>query len=958
MYPPTTTCGGRRERQFNGPDSRLRGNGALPGPRLAQGVALLAFMLALLAGSSWLLLSDLNGHTQVYNRRAGSSLALNQAKQALLSYAMNYPDLRANLEKGPGFLPCPDRNNDGRPETNCAESTGTTLGRLPFAILGLDDPRDSSGERLWYAVSPDFRNTRSNHAVINSETPGQFSVGGAEDVVAVVIAPGAPVAGQYRRPGNHAADYLEGGNADVADRSFSAAAGNDQVAVITRAQLMAVVERRVLNEVRALLARYRAVHSAYPRPAPFADPQADQRVLRGSHTGNNNAGVLKDTRRDFIDWGVGPLDLARNVTDGSVAFVETVSRNALEMRSPETGEENDFDRRDIYFIELRGLAAHLTGTAGAGSSGLVLKDKGRDFRELGVVPGDVVENLSDGSSGTVAAVARTALTLRSLNGGMENDIDFGEDYRLRSNTGSAGPGSAGLTLADPANDFIARGIVRGDLVENLGDGSIGRVRNVAGPNVLTVTSLRFGLANTFNENDAYRLPRYNAGNNTREGLLPVHEPGKVFSSGFSVEWRVDVDDSAITGLAPHTHPGYAAAMRQSLRSPGHAGTIRVDPANGYCAWLNVRVVDCIGAGETAPVLEGVATAGSSAAVLNDAAADFVSAGVKPGDLVGAPHTALVSHVASSTRLHVTPVTAASRSPAPGENYGMRLATGLLSGAAGASAGDRLEDQGRDFGLAGVRPGDVVENVADGSFGLVTRVNGSAIETALYGGGHNSFRAGDGYNVYYGYVNRRRYRFNLGYQGEPVTRSSGGARQRDVCLGYGTGCNGAPTPARLPYRERGAAGTAVSGTPLVIIEDLDDADVVTRAGLTIPPGGAPGSIRTTGMDLYLYEAPGELPAWFLKNKWHHLVYIAYGAGFAPGGSGRCTAGTDCLVVQGRTDDAEALVVSAGMALAGQDRSTGSISDYFEGENASPAGDDIFAAAAISGTFNDQVVVVAP
>ena len=932
--------------------------GTLPGPRSAQGAALLAFMLALIAGSSWLLLSDLNGHTQVYNRRAGSGLALNQAKQALLSYAMNYPDLRANPEKGPGFLPCPDRNNDGRPETNCAEGTGTTLGRLPFAILGLDDPRDSSGERLWYAVSPDFRNTRSNHAVINSETPGQFSVDGRNDVVAVIMAPGAPAAHQYRRPGNAAADYLEGNNASVADGRFSAFAGNDQVDVITRAQLMAVVERRVLNEVRAVLARYRADHSAYPRPAPFADPHADNRVLRGSHNGSNNAGMLTDTRRDFLDWGVGALDLVRNVTDGSSAVVNTVSRNALELRGPETGAENDFDRGDIYFIELRGLAAHLAGTAGAGSSGLVLKDTGRDFRELGVVPGDVVENLGDGSSGTVAAVERTALTLGRLSGGTENDIDFGEDYRLRSNTGTAGPGSAGLTLADPAADFIALGIAGGDLVENLIDGSIGRVGNVAGPTILTVNALRFGRDNTFRENDVYRLPRYNAGNNTRKGLLPVHEPGKVFSSGFSVEWRVDVGGSAITGLAPHTHPGYAAAVTQSLRSSDHAGVIRVNPENGYCAWLNVRVVDCIGVSETAPILEGVAASGSSATVLNDADVDFISAGIKPGDLVDEPYMAAVSGVASSARMNVAQVTAASRSPAPGENYEMRLATGLLNGAAGSSAGDRLEDPGRDFGLAGVRPGDVVENVTDGSFGLVTRVNGSTVETTLYGGGDNSFRAGDEYNVYYGYVNRRRYRFNLGYQGEPVTRSSGGARQRDVCLGYGTGCSGAPTPARLPYRGRGAAGTAVSGTPLVLIEDLDNADVVTRTGLTIPPGGAPGSIRTTGMDYYLAEGPGELPSWFIKSKWHHLVYIAYGAGFAPGGSGHCTAGTDCLVVQGRTDDAEALVVSAGMALADQDRSTGSITDYFEGENASLAGDDTFTAADITETFNDQVVIVAP
>ena len=950
-----------RERQFNGRDSRLRGNngtGTLPGPRSAQGAALLAFMLALVAGSSWLLLSDLNGHTQVYNRRAGSGLALNQAKQALLSYAMNYPDLRANPEKGPGFLPCPDRNNDGRPETNCAESTGTTLGRLPFAILGLDDPRDSSGERLWYALSPDFRNTRSNHAVINSETPGQFSVDGADDVVAVVMAPGPPAAHQYRRPGNDAADYLEGDNTSVADGRFSAFAGNDQVDFITRAELMAVVERRVLNEVRAALARYRTDHSAYPRPAPFADPHADNRVVRGSHTGSNNADMLTDTRRDFIDWGVGTLDLVRNDTDGSSAVVNTVGRNTLELHGIETGEENDFDRGDIYYIELRGLAAHLAGTAGVGSSGLVLKDTRRDFRELGVVAGDVVENLSDGSSGTVAAVERTVLTLGRLSGGMENDIDFGEDYRLRSNTGTAGPGSAGLTLADPATDFIARGIVSGDLVENLSDGSIGRVGNVAGPAVLTVNALRFGRDNTFRGNDVYRLPRYNAGNNTRKGLLPVHEPGKVFSSGFSVEWKVNVDNRAITGIAPDTHPGYAAAVTRSLMSSADTGVIGVNPENGYCAWLNVRVVDCIGISETAPILEGVAASGSSATVLNDAAGDFISAGIKPGDLVDAPHMAIVSHVASSMKLHVAPLTAASRSPAQGENYQMRLATGLLNGTAGSSATDRLRDTGRDFGLAGVRQGDVVENVTDGSLGLVTRVNGSTVETTLYGGRDNSFRAGDEYNVYYGYVNRRRYRFNLGYQGEPVTRSSGGARQRDVCLGYGTGCSGAPTAARLPYREHGAAGTAVSGTPLVLIEDLDDADVVTRIGLTIPPGGATGSIRTTGMDYYLAEGPDELPSWFIKNKWHHLVYVAYGAGFVPGGRGHCTAGTDCLVVQGRTDDAEALVVSAGMALADQDRSTGSITDYFEGENASLAGDDTFSAADITETFNDQVVIVAP
>ena len=86
---------------------KYAGSNRGPGVRSSTGAALLAFILVLILSSTWLLLSDLNGHTGVYIRRADTELALNQAKQALLHYAMNYPDLRVNPEKGPGFLPCP-----------------------------------------------------------------------------------------------------------------------------------------------------------------------------------------------------------------------------------------------------------------------------------------------------------------------------------------------------------------------------------------------------------------------------------------------------------------------------------------------------------------------------------------------------------------------------------------------------------------------------------------------------------------------------------------------------------------------------------------------------------------------------------------------------------------------------------------------------------------------------------
>ncbi len=73
-------------------------------------------------------------------------------------------------------------------------------GRLPWRTLGLADLRDADGERLWYAVSPNFRDYASQ-VLINDATAGTLSVSGASnlnDVVAIVFAPGAPVGAQSR----------------------------------------------------------------------------------------------------------------------------------------------------------------------------------------------------------------------------------------------------------------------------------------------------------------------------------------------------------------------------------------------------------------------------------------------------------------------------------------------------------------------------------------------------------------------------------------------------------------------------------------------------------------------------------------------------------------------------------------------------------------------------------------
>ena len=88
-------------------------------------------------------------------RDAESDRALAQAREALIAYAAERP---INTAVGPGYLPCPDLDDDGWAESTCGSLNGDIgqeqrLGRLPWKTLGLPDLRDGYGERLWYAVS-------------------------------------------------------------------------------------------------------------------------------------------------------------------------------------------------------------------------------------------------------------------------------------------------------------------------------------------------------------------------------------------------------------------------------------------------------------------------------------------------------------------------------------------------------------------------------------------------------------------------------------------------------------------------------------------------------------------------------------------------------------------------------------------------------------------------------------
>ncbi|WP_374510077.1 hypothetical protein [Niveibacterium sp.] len=188
--------------------------------------------------------------------------ALLLARDALIAHA-------AWEDSSPGSLLCPDFDNSGAADLNCSS---LAVGRLPWRTLGIEMPLDGSGECLWYAISP---NARSNVApalrgsggtmpAMNPSYLGDLTVrdsatGMSQPVVAVVIAPGRPLAGQSRTAnatgcnGGPASAFLESrsgiDNAIGGPLFITGTASttfNDRVMAITSEKLFTAAKARVL----------------------------------------------------------------------------------------------------------------------------------------------------------------------------------------------------------------------------------------------------------------------------------------------------------------------------------------------------------------------------------------------------------------------------------------------------------------------------------------------------------------------------------------------------------------------------------------------------------------------------------------------------------------------------------------------------------------------------------------
>jgi hypothetical protein len=322
------------------------------GPRAQRGqILLLALVLATGIGLALFVSGASNEVSRVVKADARTRAVLEQARDAVSSYAVAHPT-------HPGSLPCPDTNDDG-----LADGTSTCasyIGRLPWRTLGLADLRDEAGERLWYALSPNFRDDPS--VEINSDAHGNRTVlsGSAGTVLtteaaAVVFAPGNAVPGQLRdstvaycaataanqRRDFCGSNYLERDDAATPAWSNASETGpymrgrpsvafNDKLLVLRTTDFIPLVERRVANDLLNMALDYRRQSQltggcqCYPWPDRNGDGSSDPDNNRGRFPIGGGRTITGITR-PLLGPGVVTTSAPHNFSTGQSVYLTDIA---------------------------------------------------------------------------------------------------------------------------------------------------------------------------------------------------------------------------------------------------------------------------------------------------------------------------------------------------------------------------------------------------------------------------------------------------------------------------------------------------------------------------------------------------------------------------------------------------------------------------------------------------------
>ncbi len=185
--------------------------------RKQNGAALLIMMLVLILTASTFMIARFDNRSIEIERDKKTAAALAEAKQALIAYSQNEffkkPCSAGKKCARPGDLPCPALDNSGKSEPSCGDEEGSSgqdkrLGLFPWKTLGVGDLRDGYGERLWYAVSNNYKNN-TKKIPLNIDTLGTISLRDASGKIiydgsksnglaALLISAGPPIKSQKR----------------------------------------------------------------------------------------------------------------------------------------------------------------------------------------------------------------------------------------------------------------------------------------------------------------------------------------------------------------------------------------------------------------------------------------------------------------------------------------------------------------------------------------------------------------------------------------------------------------------------------------------------------------------------------------------------------------------------------------------------------------------------------------
>jgi len=270
-------------------------------------------LVIMIMGISAVLLNSLSATRLKNAREEATSRVLAQAKEALISYAITYGDTHSGQVHG--YLPCPDTdasNGEGSSKLACGSKDISQLGRLPWRTLKLPALRDSDGECLWYAVSGTYKNNPMTD-MMNWDTRGLIEIldangaSIAQNVVAVVFAPGIALDGQDRTPDGSAP--LCGGNY-AAGNYLDSDAGINNAAVSGTANATSQLRLGISAQMndRMIFVTRDDIFNAMLRRADFTDPARSPLRLMTQKAAECIADYGRGNRYSFWPYTVNPND--------------------------------------------------------------------------------------------------------------------------------------------------------------------------------------------------------------------------------------------------------------------------------------------------------------------------------------------------------------------------------------------------------------------------------------------------------------------------------------------------------------------------------------------------------------------------------------------------------------------------------------------------------------------------